>query len=249
MAEEEEQLFYDRIGLANGWDFSSVRSRIEGEERDVYEESAKRCGRSALWLDIGTGGGERILPHAEEALLLVGIDRSESMVRTAVDNGRKLAKPNVRFLRMDARRLDFPDGFFDLVTCRHSAFDANEAARVLRPGGYFLTQQVGERDKWLLKQAFGRGQHLDTQAGALLQKYKEELSAAAFRELEILEWDTVEYYESVDDLSFLLAHTPIIPDYGQMEGDAACLARFVAEHSTPQGIRTNAQRFMLIARK
>lgn len=39
--------------------------------------------------------------------------------------------------------MPFGDGRFDLVLNRHESFHPVEVARVLRPGGVFLTQQVG----------------------------------------------------------------------------------------------------------
>jgi SAM-dependent methyltransferase len=39
-------------------------------------------------------------------------------------------------------RLPFRTGAFDLVSNRHESFRAGEVARVLRPGGIFLTQQA-----------------------------------------------------------------------------------------------------------
>lgn len=249
MNDEDYRRFYDQTGLRNGWDFSSVRYKIEGGHESLYEEAVKLGSRLALWLDIGTGGGEAVLPYADTALLLIGIDRSASMVQTALENGRKSGRDNVRFIEMDGKRLDFPDRFFDLITCRHSGFCAREAARVLRPGGYFLTQQVSERDKWNLKQAFGRGQSMDEEDGALLLRYRQELAEAGFREIQCVEWDAIEFYESHEDLLFLLRFTPIIPCFGQEKEDFKQLGQFIREHTTEQGIRTNAKRFMLIAQK
>jgi SAM-dependent methyltransferase len=46
-------------------------------------------------------------------------------------------------------RLPFRDGAFDFVLSRHEAFAAVEVARVLAPGGRFLTQQAGSaRDQF-----------------------------------------------------------------------------------------------------
>ncbi len=39
--------------------------------------------------------------------------------------------------------LPFDDRFFDLVIDRHESYDLNEVYRILKPGGYFITQQVG----------------------------------------------------------------------------------------------------------
>jgi SAM-dependent methyltransferase len=43
--------------------------------------------------------------------------------------------------------LPFPDDSFDLVISRHTAYNLAEVARILKPGGIFLTQQGDGR--WL----------------------------------------------------------------------------------------------------
>lgn len=51
--------------------------------------------------------------------------------------------------------LPFRDGAFDAVLDRHEAYDAREVARVLAPGGVFLTQQVDGRSHADLLAWFG----------------------------------------------------------------------------------------------
>ena len=41
--------------------------------------------------------------------------------------------------------LPFADNSFDLVLNRHDSYDVNEVRRVLKPGGYFITQDVYKR--------------------------------------------------------------------------------------------------------
>jgi len=240
--------FYDKVGKTNGWDFSSLKCISEGAKWDFFEEVAKRCRQSDLLLDIGTGGGEAALTIADSVLLLVGIDQSSGMIDTAVRNGAKVGKDNARFLQMNAEGLDFPRGFFNIVSCRHSEFYADQVAKALAEGGVFLTQQVSENDKLNLKEAFGQGQGVGKESGTLKRRYMAELSEAGFTDIQSFDYDAAEYYESAEDLIFLLKHAPIIPDFGQSDSDFQILQQFIADHKTEKGIRTNSERFMIIAR-
>ncbi len=52
----------------------------------------------------------------------------------------------------DPAALPFEDGAFDLILNRHGAYDPKELFRLLRPGGVFLTQQVGaDNDRDLVR--------------------------------------------------------------------------------------------------
>ncbi|WP_409343323.1 class I SAM-dependent methyltransferase [Paenibacillus sp. MBLB4367] len=241
--------FYDKIGRLNGWDFSKLNVRTEGAAWDFYEEVAGKCKPSDLLLDIGTGGGEKLLQIADAALLAVGVDLSSSMVDTAKTNLERLGKRHVRFMQMDAGRLEFPAHFFNVACARHCGFDAKETARVLAEDGVFLTQQVSERDKWNMKQAFGRGQHGIAEPGTLLKQNVTALREAGFADIKSFVYDAAVYYESCEDLIFLLTHTPIVPGFGEDPDDFETLQTFVADNQTDQGIRTNEERFMIIATK
>lgn len=107
--------FYDQVGESNGWDFSRLSVTSEGELWEFYEEVRRECKPTDLLLDIGTGGGERLLTIADAAHLIVGIDQSAGMIRTAQANLQRDGHPHVRFCRMDAERLDFPASFFQVV--------------------------------------------------------------------------------------------------------------------------------------
>lgn len=241
--------FYDKVGKLNGWDFSKLKTVSEGVAWDFFDEVAKLCKKTDLLLDIGTGGGEALLSIADSAMLSVGIDLSSGMIETAAHNLRQSNKSNIRFVQMDAEQLKFPDGFFNIISCRHSGFSAKEAAKVLADDGVFLTQQVSEGDKLNIKEAFGIGQAFGTKAGTLKNRYLAELSEAGFTDIQSFEFNASEYYETAEDLIFLLKHTPIIPHFGDSEMDFQILQRFISANKTEKGIRTNSERFMIIARK
>jgi SAM-dependent methyltransferase len=114
---------------------------------------AAHAGRSSSLLDLGTGGGEWLagLTHrpnrtvateswppnvavAEARLLPLGIE----VVQT------EAARDNVDQSDSEpSGALPFPAHSFELVVSRHEAYVPREVARLLTPGGHFLTEQAG----------------------------------------------------------------------------------------------------------
>jgi SAM-dependent methyltransferase len=243
----EYKEFYEKVGKTNGWDFSKLLITYEGIEWDFYEEVMKRCKKEDVLLDIGTGGGESILSIASSLHFTIGIDLSSSMVETAEVNLKKSKLSNTRFFQMSSDDLQFPNGFFDVISSRHAPFNSIEVARVLKAGGIFLTQQVSEADKLNIKKAFGRGQSFDEIDGTLKEIYIQELKKAGFSKIQSLEYNATTYFQRTEDLIFLLKHTPIVPNFGQEKGDFDILNDFIQINRTQKGIRTNTKRFLLIA--
>lgn len=241
--------FYDKVGKINGWDFSKLQITTEGVKWNFYEKVRKRCKSSDILLDVGTGGGENVLKIASSLLFLVGIDLSSGMVETAQSNLRKSKVFNVRFSQMSSENLQFPAGFFDVISSCHAPFVSKEITKVLKNGGIFLTQQVSEADKLNLKNAFGRGQSFGEVDGTLKERYIKELKEAGFTKVQSFEYDSTDYYRRPEDLIFLLKYTPIIPNFGQGEKDLGILSDFIENNRTEKGIRTNSKRFLLIANK
>ncbi|QIW19616.1 class I SAM-dependent methyltransferase [Bacillus thuringiensis] len=249
MNELEYKNFYDEVGRLNGWDFSKIKCETVGDTWDFYREVKERCKPSHILLDVGTGGGENVLNIASSAKLLVGIDNSNGMIEKAHSNLRKSDVQNVEFLQMDSEALAFPHAYFDIASSFHAPFAASELAKVMKKGAFFFTQQVSERDKLNLKEAFERGQCLGERDGILKEKYMRELSSAGFELVQVSEYDVTDYYSTPEDLIFLLKHTPIIPRFGKEEEDFTILQKFINANSSEKGIRTNSKRFMIIAVK
>jgi ubiquinone/menaquinone biosynthesis C-methylase UbiE len=249
MSQINYRQFYDRVGKRIGWDFSKVKKTEKGKKWDFYEEVVKVAKPTDRLLDIGTGGGERVLKITDKADSIVGIDSSESMVQTANKNLKKSGANNVEFLQMDAFNLGFPDSSFDLVTSRHCDFSPLEVYRVLKKDGYFLTQQVGENDKSNIKKAFRRGQFQNKRVGSMMQDYVSGLKETGFIDIKTADYNSTEYYKTPEDLIFLLKHTPIIPDFGKNKDDFETLEKFIKKNKNRNGIITNSKRFMIMARK
>ncbi|MCM3742420.1 class I SAM-dependent methyltransferase [Oceanobacillus luteolus] len=243
----EYNMFYEMVGNRNGWDFSSLQVTHEGIEWNFYEEVMKKSRKTDVLLDIGAGGGESLLPIVSSLLFTVGIDISSSMVETAKNNVAEANLANVRFFQMSSNDIQFPDDFFDVISCRHAPFNSSEIARVLRDGGIFLTQQVSEADKLNIKEAFGRGQSYGETDGTLKEKYIRELKEVGFSKVQSFEYNAASYYHRTEDLIFLLKHTPIIPGFGQSQRDFDMVHHFIEDNRTEKGIFTNTKRFILIA--
>ncbi len=246
---QQYKKFFDKVGSRIGWDFSKCKYTATGVKWELYQEVVKKSQPDDLLLDIGTGGGERILKICQNFRLVIAIDHSLGMIQTAQKNLSKAKTKNCRFFHMDAEKLQFPDGMFDMVSCRHSDFLPAEIYRVLVPGGYFLTQQVGPLDKENITKFFGRGQFLGMDLEEEMNNYVTELKKAGFKTIQTKTYNSAEIYHTPHDLIFLLKHTPTIPDFGKTKSDFTKLEKFIAENTTKKGIKTNSHRYMIIAGK
>lgn len=129
-----------------GWDFSYLDERmLEEQEPWSYTTRAQELMRQVTSvLDMDTGGGERLLEmRAAWPLKVIATEAYPPNVKLARE---RLAPLGVTVLDVDVdneQPMPFAaDGEFGLVLNRHSAFNSQEIARILTPGGTFLTQQV-----------------------------------------------------------------------------------------------------------
>jgi len=240
---------YEKAGKRIGWDFSHLKTTEKGQGWDFYKEVLKKVKPRDTILDIGTGGGERILKIAKKFKFVYGIDHSSSMISAANKNLRNTKLNNVKFLLMDSSKLDFADNYFDIVTDRHCDFNPSEVFRVLKNGCYFFTQQVSEGDQINIKNAFGRGQSYGIKEGTLKNKYLKQLKKLGFKKINSFDYDSKVTYKTEKDYIFMLRYTPTIPELGKKKNDFEILRKFIEENITSEGIETNSKRFMIIATK
>ena len=148
----------ESIAYIHGWDFSHIDGRYTEQEdlpwdyRAVIEEYLTP---EMKILDIDTGGGEFLLslnhPHANTAAM--------ENYPPNIELCREILLPlGIDFRPGDGNgHLPFADGSFHMVLNRHGDFNAGEIYRVLKPGGLFLTQQVGaENDRELVELLCGK---------------------------------------------------------------------------------------------
>jgi len=109
---------------------------------------------AARVLDIATGGGHTALAFARFTPSVVALDVTVPMVQAARAFVAAAGAPGGRFLGADVEALPFRDRTFGTVTCRTAAHHfpsllpaLREVARVLRPGGSLLAEDIMGHDE------------------------------------------------------------------------------------------------------
>lgn len=239
---------YKNPAKLKGWDFSQVRVIEEGPRIDYSKVVETHLGSNKILLDTGTGGGERLKTFAPKVREAIGIDVDRKMIKTAAENLGKSSLHNVNLILCDSEKMPIARAHIDIVTDRHAPFNAKEVSRILKPGGTFITQQVSEGDKRNFKEVFQRGQSYGEKSGTLKKRYLRELREAGIRIIEERTVNTTEYYESINDVIFLLANTPIIPDF-DFKKEQDKLTKIEEKFKTNKGMRTNSERFLIVGSK
>ena len=137
-------------------DYVTSAGHAGGEDLARLVAWGRRRGAQRV-LDVATGCGHTALAFAGFTPAVVAIDLTLPMLEAARGFVRGKGAVNVRFLAADVEALPFPDGSFGVVTCRIAAhhFPAilpalKEVARVLKPGGSLLLQDIlGHDDREL----------------------------------------------------------------------------------------------------
>ena len=159
MAAFDDLLTEARDAPFSGWDFSWLDARTTLTEDLPWSyraEVTSRAAGAAAMLDMGTGGGELLAGIRPRPARTVATESWPPNVGIAASRLRPLGIPVVHCAGAPDNMSDeaaaaapgppgvlpFADGTFDLVINKHESFRGDEVARVLAPGGIFVTQQV-----------------------------------------------------------------------------------------------------------
>lgn len=150
-----DQWTRDAAAPFEGWDFSYLKGRmVEDEPPWSYLDLAKAAIAHAQdTLDVATGGGEvfaSLAPFPGRGTAVEGYAPNLAIAR------RRLAPLGIEvFQGNTGSGMPFEADAFDLVLNRHGGFRAAEMHRIIKPGGVFLTQQVGGDNLGDLTALFG----------------------------------------------------------------------------------------------
>ena len=137
----------------HGWDFSHIEGRY-AEDTD-FPWDYRQVIREYLTpdmklLDIDTGGGEFLLSLGHPYENTAATENYPPNVRLCEE---KLLPLGIDFRPADGGGdLPYADDSFHIVIDRHGDYNPAEIYRVLKPGGMFISQQVGaENDRELVE--------------------------------------------------------------------------------------------------
>jgi ubiquinone/menaquinone biosynthesis C-methylase UbiE len=182
---------------------------------------------------------------------VAGVDFSRNAISRAIVNTSLQGVTNVELRLANARSIPYPDESFDLVYCRRgpATYDlrtARETHRVLKHGGQFIEEEIGEKDKLNWKHIFGRGQNYHSRSPC--RRKRKLLARAGFDKTRVKEFEAFEFYRSIKDVVMKLEVTPIIPNFSKAR-DRKHLSNLEEKCTTPKGIKTNTHRVIVVATK
>jgi hypothetical protein len=228
-----------RTAPRGGWDFSRMNVLRQPVPWD-YEDEVRRFLRPTdAVLDIGTGGGERFVSLATSFGRGVGVDIDADMISIAA---QKSTTDRISFVVSD-ERLDGVAGYFDAILNRHAPFDLRAVLAHLKPDGYFVTQQVGERNMANVRAAL-------RQPAVRPPISEADITAAGLRLIAFLEYDVEYVVRDIDSLVFWL--NALDKRHADLDGalaDVTQLNRVLRGNVDHRGFVTNEHRYLAIARR
>lgn len=253
--QKSELKYYERIG---NWDFSDIKCKTEKLTNwDFYEKIKENTNEKSLCLDLGTGGGEKVLKGYTNVGMIIATDFSKEMIKTAKENAKNYPNKNVKFVQMNNLNMKFPEGIFDLISARHTIINAQQIYNVLNEKGTLVIEGVDKKDCWELKQIFGRGQAYNDEI-SISEKDYNDIKGAGFSKIEKVEILENEYYETEEDLLALLLKAPILDDFSEInENDfenkpvieKELFDEYVKKYKTEKGILLERVLYGIVAKK
>ena len=202
-----------------GWDFSHIDGRWHEPDLpwDYVSVIKSYLKDEHILLDMGTGGGE--------VLLSIGHPYKNTYATEAYEPNFELCKKTLSPLGITVAKtytdenfnaddqLPFDDDLFDIIINRHESFDLTEVKRTLKPGGIFITQQIGNKNTREFLRRLNDDFTFDLPLHTV-ERYAEDLSDLGF---QILVKEEIEYPVKVYDVGALVYMAKIIvweyPDF------------------------------------
>lgn len=231
-----------------GWDFSQLDGQLTEEPLpwDYGEIMRAHLQPHDRLLDMGTGGGEFLLtlghPPANTAV-------AEGYAPNLALCRQRLAPLGIRV--EEAREddsLPFDDNQFDVIINRHDSYEPAECYRCLKPGGWFITQQVGGENNRALSERLIPG-FVPPYDGFNLEPTALRLTEAGFRVIRAQEAFPRLQFLSMEALIFFARAIPWEFPGFSVASMLPQLQALQEELESTGAINSREHRFLLVARK
>ena len=214
MKQGNEKEYYDEV---KDWDFSMFQIETENFTNwDLYEILKTVVTKESKVLDLGTGGGEKVIERFPDCAEILATDFSEAMIETANKNLEKSGRKNITFRIMDNLKMDVPENYFDVVIARNTVTDPVQIFKCLKPGGWLIMHGVDKLDCWELKRICGRGQAYKDKVHLSQMDYEAVLDAG-FKNVELVPIHQREYFKNEVLFKAFLKKVPIIDDFSELD--------------------------------
>lgn len=246
MIEDKELQYYEET---KDWNFDKFQIETESLTKwDFYDEIRKLATKNSKILDLGTGGGERVLKEFPEYQEILGTDYSKEMINTANKNLLKSGKQNISFKVMDNLDMKVPDNYYDIVVARNTPTDPKQIYKCLKKGGYLLIHGVDMYDCHSLKLLFKRGQGFLDKKTISIVDYEKVLNAG-FKDVELVPIHKREYFKNKELFVSFLRKVPIIDDFDKSELDQKVIDQYISENTYDERIRLLRRYYGIVAKK
>ncbi len=256
MKQKEEKDYYEEI---KDWDFSKFEIEAETLTNwDLYEILNSLANKNSKILDLGTGGGEKVLSFFPECQEIIATDFSEGMIETALRNLKNSGRKNITFRLMDNLQMDVPKNYFDIVVARNTVTDPKQIYDCLKKGGYLLIHGVDQNDCWSLKVLYGKGLGYHDSKPISIIDYENVLKAG-FKDVELVPIHEREYFKNAYLFKEFLKKVPILDefceeiddhkDYYQKDLDDEKLDEYIKNNTYNGKIRLLRRYYGIVAKK
>ncbi|HEX5141671.1 MAG TPA: methyltransferase domain-containing protein [Dehalococcoidia bacterium] len=242
-ARERLRPVVERAESFSGWSGVPSPRPLGAEKPWSYSGRARELLASATSvLDLGTGGGERF------SRLLDGfVGRAVATEEWAVNAPIAAAglRGRAEVVRASAFYLPFLGASFGLILSRHEAIYPAEIARLLAPGGVFLTQQT-----WRYMEELHYYIPRKTDFGDHFHGYASGLHASGLQVIDAREHVAPHAFSGLEDLVFLLGVAPWeVPDFDPLGRDLQALLALERDLTGPDGLVITCGHYIIEAHK
>lgn len=252
----KEKEYYEQI---KDWNFDEFEIKtIRKTDWDMFKLLKEVTNENSKVLDLGTGGGEKVLKKFPQVKKILATDFSKEMIKTANENLKKSGRKNIEFKIMDNLNMNTPKEYFDVVVARHTPTDPKQIYETLKSGGYLIVQGIDMFDCHELKRIFGRGQAFtDTKPISIIDY--ENILDAGFKDVELIPVHEIEYFKDEETLYNFLLKVPVLDDFSEEDGDVKDyyipslekdkLEEYIEKNTYPEGIRLQRRLYGIVAKK